>query len=1000
MWKARWKNVMMAVLLLGSVAPAMHDVTNPRDMVVGVPNDGDWPSQERPELAIDDRANTKYLHFKGDRVPDAGPTGFCVTPTVGPTVLNGMTFTTANDCPARDPIEFELYGSNESIDGPYELIVHGEIFDFKQPWSWPRNEKTTTPIMLSNNTAYRHYQVLFPAIRDPGDGCANSMQIAEVELLAFTYEATEPQPAVGEVVLDLSALQWTPGESAAWHDVYLGTTPNLAEADLIASQKPAFPATCELAVSLDPGTTYYWRVDQIDGDGKIHPGDVWRFTLAPNRAYEPMPRNGDKWIETDIVLSWLAGQTATEHEVYFGTDKEAVTDRVPSTFVGSQAISAYDPGPLLPGTIYYWAVDEWDGNDRHEGSVWRFTTFDGGGVKAEYFTNMTLSDEPAVTRIEENINHSWNDGMPIAGLGTNAISARWTADLEIAIADTFTFISTSDDGVRFWLDDVLLIDNWTDHGPMDDYSQPLALAPGIYNVQMDWYNLQAGATAKLWWETPAMNRQIIPAGPLQPPLRPRPLYPADGASDVPQIVSLRWSASDMAVAYDVYLGEDAQAVSAATPVDADIYQGSLTRQANIWTVGPLPWNRTYYWRIDAVNPDEPGGCWQGRIFSFTTANFMIVDDFEGYTGETGQEIFQTWIDGIDRPDLPGNETGATVSVGQSSLRAGHQDMCLGYDNRNPPLYSQTQRASNTPQDWTKGSGSDLTLWFRGYPMAFQEPSPGRYVVSSTSGDIGDDHDHFRFVYKTLNGDGTITARIDSISEVADRTKAGIMVRTSPSCDSAYGLMLATPNGQRAFQSRAENGSDTSHSAHSEVGAMAFPFWVRLEREGDLVTASYSQDGQTWTLQSSDENTGSHTASNPQTIRLRARTGICIGLAAASCDTDRAAVAQFSDVTITGDVSGAWQVEDIGGPNPNNSPGDLYVAVQDSSGHRGVIPHPDADAPLITQWTEWTIPLTDLVALGVDTTRIESVSLGIDSQDRPAQAGSGVVHIDNITVLHP
>jgi len=998
MWKARRTFAVATILLVGTVAPAAHDVTSRGDVVVGAPNDGDWPSQERPELAIDDYANTKYLHFKGDRVPDAGPTGFCVTPAVGPTAVNGMTFTTANDCPARDPIEFELYGSNGSIDGPYQLIIRAEIFDFNQDWAWPRNEKTTTPIVFTNNTAYAHYEVLFLAIRDPSDGCANSMQIAEVELLALTHKATEPQPAVGDVVLDPMTLQWTLGETTAWHDVYLGTTAELTEADLILSAEPAYPATCEIAMDLEPGATYYWRVDQIDSHGTVYPGDVWHFMAAPNSAYDPLPRNGDKWIETDAVLGWLPGRTAMGHEVYFGTDKDAVAERDTTTFVGSQAFPVYDPGPLVAGTIYYWAVDELDGSDRYEGPVWRFTTFDGGGVKAEYFTNMTLSDEPAVTQIEDSIDHSWNDGTPIAGLGTNAISARWTADLEIAIGDTFTFITTSDDGVRLWLDDELLIDNWTDHGPMDDYSQPLELAPGIYSLQMDWYNLQAGATAQLWWETPTISRQVIPAGPLQPPIRPKPLYPADGDVDVPQMVSLRWSASDMAVMYDVYFGEDAEAVATATPVDAHICQGSLSFEDTTWAVGPLSWNRTYYWRIDTVNPDESGSPWPGRICSFTTADFLIVDDFESYTSQAGQEILQTWIDGAGSPDLPGNGTGATVCVSQTGARSGQQDMCLSYDNGSSPSCSETQCVFTSLQDWTAGGGDDLALWFRGYPQAFCEPSPGHYLISSTSGDIAEDHDHFRFLYKKLNGDGTITARIDRLDAATDWTMAGIMVRTSLGYDSAYGLAFATPNGRRGFQNRTENGSAKSRSTYSDVATIEFPFWVRLEREGDVVTVSYSQDGQTWTLQPGYEN--GNGSPNPQTIGLRARTGICIGLAVASGDPDRPTVAQFSDVTITGDTSGPWQVEDIGGPNPSNSPGDLYVAVQDSYGHRGTIVHPEPDAPLIAEWTEWRIPLADLTALDVDITSIESVSLGVENHNQVDQTSSGVIHVDDIAVLRP
>jgi hypothetical protein len=195
------------------------------------------------------------------------------------------------------------------------------------------------------------------------------MRIAELELLAFTYEATEPQPAVGEVILDLPALQWIAGETAAWHDVDLGTTSELSEADLIVSQEPAFPATCEIPMDLEPGATYYWRVDQVDGNGKIYPGDAWHFVAAPNSAYGPIPRDGDKWIETDVVLSWLAGQAATQHEVYFGTDREAVAERAPDTFMDNPVVSVLDPGPLEPGTIYYWAVDELDDNTRYKGAV-------------------------------------------------------------------------------------------------------------------------------------------------------------------------------------------------------------------------------------------------------------------------------------------------------------------------------------------------------------------------------------------------------------------------------------------------------------------------------------------------------------------------------------------------------------------------------------------------------------------------------------------------------
>jgi len=169
------------------------DVTMSGDIVKGIPDDGDWPGNEHPALAIDDNVNTKYLHFKGDFNPDPGTggSGLRITPLKGPSVVTGLTLTTANDVPGRDPIAFELSGSNESIDGPYELIVIGDIVDFAGAAAWPRFTKNETPILFDNTMAYSHYQIIFTAIRGPVGGSVNSMQIADIELLRLTYRVVD-----------------------------------------------------------------------------------------------------------------------------------------------------------------------------------------------------------------------------------------------------------------------------------------------------------------------------------------------------------------------------------------------------------------------------------------------------------------------------------------------------------------------------------------------------------------------------------------------------------------------------------------------------------------------------------------------------------------------------------------------------------------------------------------------------------------------------------------
>jgi hypothetical protein len=154
------------------------DITAPGDALQGVPNDDDWPAGEEPINTIDDDVNTKFLHRKGG----AMATGIQVTPSVGATVVTGLILTTANDAPTRDPISFELYGSNGSIDGPYELIAAGDIVDFAGETAWPRFRANETPIKFDNDVAYTHYQVLFPALRSDTEAL---MQIAEIELIAM-----------------------------------------------------------------------------------------------------------------------------------------------------------------------------------------------------------------------------------------------------------------------------------------------------------------------------------------------------------------------------------------------------------------------------------------------------------------------------------------------------------------------------------------------------------------------------------------------------------------------------------------------------------------------------------------------------------------------------------------------------------------------------------------------------------------------------------------------
>jgi len=381
MWKLSSIVIAMSILLLsGMTHAALFDVTAPGDIIQGVPNNGNWPGAEGPPLAIDDNVETKYLHFNGDFDPDVGPTGFQVTPSVGQSTVTGLTFTTANDNAPRDPVAFELYGSNVSIDGPYTLIVSGDIVDFSQG-VWPRQTMNETPILFDNETAYDHYQLLFTDIRDRA--AANSMQIAEVELLIIMLKAYNPVPADGALHSETWAnLQWTAGNFAVSHDLYFGD--NLANVEAGTAETfrgnlsstylvvgfPGFPYPNGLV----PGTTYYWRIDEVND---LHPdspwkGNIWSFTVPPRKAYNPNPSGG--FVYPDVTLSWTAGMLARLHHVYFGDNFDDVNDGTGGTYKGPVAGPTYTPGTLAKDMMYYWRVDEFDGAITYRGDVWSFST--------------------------------------------------------------------------------------------------------------------------------------------------------------------------------------------------------------------------------------------------------------------------------------------------------------------------------------------------------------------------------------------------------------------------------------------------------------------------------------------------------------------------------------------------------------------------------------------------------------------------------------------------
>jgi hypothetical protein len=394
--------------------------------------------------------------------------------------------------------------------------------------------------------------------------------------------AFSPDPEDGALINQTwSLLNWQPGATAASHDVYVGD--NFEAIDSGAEDTfQGNQATTLVTVGfpgfafpdgLIPGTTYYWRIDEVEADGTTkHKGQIWSFVIPPKTAYFPEPADDAVSVAVDVTLSWTAGFDAKLHTIYFGDNFADVNNAAGGL---PQGDATYETGPLEFAKTYYWRVDEFDAVDTYKGNVWSFTT------------------EGAVETLE----------------------------------------------------------------------------------------------------------------------------PANGAVDVKHTPVLTWVPGVFAASHEVYFGSDAEAVKNAD-TSSPQYKGTRALGSESYETGQLEWNTAYYWRIDEVNDANPDSPWKGNVWNFTTANFLVVDDFESYNDLNEDEpgsnrIYLAWIDGFDNPSVNGSTVGHLDPpfAEQTIVHRGLQSMPMAYDNAVGK--SEATLTLNSNRDWTVKGINTLTIWFRG-----------------------------------------------------------------------------------------------------------------------------------------------------------------------------------------------------------------------------------------------------------------------------------------------
>lgn len=172
-------------------------------------------------------------------------------------------------------------------------------------------------------------------------------------------------------------------------------------------------------------------------------------------------------------------------------------------------------------------------------------------------------------------------------------------------------------------------------------------------------------------------------------------------------------------------------------------------------------------------------------------------------------------------------------------------------------------------------------------------SGGVFTVSGSGADIWGSADAFRFVYRSLTGDGEIIARVATVSNTDPWTKAGVMIRATLDAGSQQATMLVSPGKGLALQYRTTSGGT---SASIAGGAGTAPVWLRIARAGGSLTAYRSADGAAWT------KVGTVSIGMPATV--------LVGLVLSSHNNTTLATATFDNLAVNVSAP-TWQDRDIG-----------------------------------------------------------------------------------------
>jgi len=306
---------------------------------------------------------------------------------------------------------------------------------------------------------------------------------------------------------------------------------------------------------------------------EIYIDDIGLIERNLAKAWHPRPGYDGQGVGHDVLLTWNSGNTATSHEVYFGTSQSAVASAGlgDPEYKDSVTVNNWLAENLNANQAYWWRGDEFDGSIRTTGDVWKFTAAD---MKA-----WSPSPSAGATGVSSEIVLNWKKGA-----GANEHIIYFGSDYSAVLQRTVGSQRLSENG---WDPNVELLPETDYYWCVDEN-----LGGGVVISGDVWdFTVGGGAASAI-----------------------EPVYGATGVTCEPV---LKWGAPQWCTDWDVYFGDNSTAVAAATPNSPE-FCGNFSQ--TVYDLNQTLTGEThYYWRVDSYSP---GHVWTGPVWYFTTNGIM------------------------------------------------------------------------------------------------------------------------------------------------------------------------------------------------------------------------------------------------------------------------------------------------------------------------------------------------------------------------------------------